>query len=68
MRQLKDYLLEIGRIVGKPELIDIGGRPDDGTRYKAEWFSISALTKETGYVPNLPFADGVAELTSTYKK
>lgn len=68
VRQLRDYLLEIGRIVGKPELIDIGGRPDDGTRYKAEWFSISALTKETGYLPKVPFADGVAELTSTYKK
>lgn len=59
IRPLKDYLYEIGRIAGKPELIEIGGRPDDGTRYKAEWFSISALTRETGYVPQIDFEKGV---------
>ena len=60
VRPLKDYLLEIGRVVGKPELIEIGGRPDDGTRYKAEWFSIERLSRETGYAPQIRFAEGLS--------
>ena len=59
VRPLKEYLREIGRIAGKPELIEIGGRPDDGTRYRAEWFSIDALERETGFVPQIAFEDGV---------
>lgn len=59
VRPLRDFLVEIGRIAGKPELIEIGGRPDDGTRYKAEWFSIAALARETGYAPQIDFEKGV---------
>lgn len=58
-RLLKDWLREVGEIAGHPELIQIGGRPDDGTRFKAEWFSIDALARETGYRPALSFADGI---------
>lgn len=58
---LADWLREIGRIAGKPELIGIGRRPDDGTRYRAEWFSIDAL-KRLGYLPQVPFVKGMAEL------
>lgn len=59
VRPLKDYLREIGSIFGKPELIEIGGRPDDGTRYKAEWFSIKPLVDDIGYVPSIKFAEGI---------
>lgn len=58
-KPLKDYLVEIGRLAGREDLIQIGGRPDDGTRYKAEWFDITPLASETGYVPRMDFADGV---------
>ena len=60
VRPLKDYLRAVGRVMGRPDLIEIGGRPDDGTRYRAEWFSIDRLTKETGYVPEIKFEDGIA--------
>lgn len=60
VKPLKDYLREIGRIAGREDLIGIGMRPDDGTRYKAEWFDISPLRLETGFAPQVDFADGVA--------
>lgn len=62
VRQLKDFLNEIGKVAGKPELIKVGGRPDDGTRYRQEWFSIADLQRETGYVPQIEFAKGVEGL------
>ena len=58
-RLLKEWLVEVGAIAGKAERIRIGGRPDDGTRFKAEWFSIDNLTRETGYVPRIEFKDGI---------
>lgn len=61
VRPLKEYLREIGMVSGKPELIEIGGRPDDGTRYRAEWFSIDKLSETIGYRPSIKFADGVKE-------
>jgi len=61
VRPLKDYLRAIGRVMGKEDLVGIGGRPDDGTRYKPEWFSIAKLTEETGYRPEIRFEDGVRE-------
>lgn len=58
-RLLKEFLVDIGRLAGCPELMKIGGRPDDGTRYKAEWFDIANLTEETGFVPQIDFETGV---------
>ena len=59
VRPLKEYLRTIGNIAGKPELIEIGGRPDDGTRYHPEWFSIDKLTDETGFMPHIRFDEGI---------
>ena len=59
VKPLKEYLTEIGRIAGHEELIGIGMRPDDGTRYMAEWFDISKLTAETGFTAITGFAEGV---------
>lgn len=58
-RLLKEFLMEIGRIAGCPQLMRIGGRPDDGTRYHKEWFDITNLTAETGFVPTISFEIGV---------
>lgn len=59
LRILADYLKEIGNICGKPELIKIGARPDDGTRYENSWFDISLLIEDTGYEARVSFEDGV---------
>lgn len=64
VRPLKDYLHAIGRVLGKDHLIGVGGRPDDGTRYKSEWFSIEALRRDTGYIPQIPFEEGVKGLVA----
>ena len=62
VRSLKDYLFELGRIAGCPELIGIGERPDDGTRYRPEWFDLGELKRATGYVPQVAFAGGVGSM------
>jgi nucleoside-diphosphate-sugar epimerase len=66
-RPLKEFLLEIGRVAGRPELIGIGRRADDGTRYRAEWFDISELSRATGFSPRKDFAEGVAEAAAALK-
>jgi len=58
---LADWLREIGRVAGKSELVAIGARPDDGTRYRREWFSIAPLAA-LGYEPRVMFADGVRQV------
>lgn len=61
LRILSDFLSEIGAVCGKPELIKIGARPDDGTRYKEEWFDITPLKNDTGYTPKISFEQGLKE-------
>lgn len=60
-RKLGEYLLEVGRIAARESLIGIGRRPDDGTRYRAEWFSIDPIRGETGFCPKIPFEEGVRQ-------
>lgn len=60
-RQLKDYLLEIGRITGCPDLIKIGARPDDGIVYSEEMFDISDLKETVGDYVKTSFSDGIAK-------
>ena len=61
LRILADYLTEIGEICGKPELIKIGARPDDGTRYEESWFDITPLKEDTGYSPRVSYKDGIQQ-------
>lgn len=67
-RLLKAFLADIGRIAGCPHLMKIGGRPDDGTRYRAEWFDIAKLTAETGFLPSISFEDGVKVNVASLKE
>ncbi len=64
-RPLCEFLREVGRIAGREDLIVIGGRPDDGTRYRSEWFNIAPLAADTGYRPRTAFADGVRALAES---
>ena len=67
-KPLKEYLAEIGRVSGCENLIGVGKRPDDGTRYKAEWFSINNLCRDTGFSPSKEFVVGVKENLEGLKK
>ena len=65
-RRLKDYLLEIGRMAGREELIRIGARPDDGITYEMEMFDIASLTAEIGAYNQTAFAAGIARTIREY--
>ena len=58
-RILKDYLLEIGKILCKPELVKIGIRPNDGISYTEDMFDISSLVSEIGNYNKTTFTDGI---------
>lgn len=58
-RQLKDYLLEIGRAYGREDLIKISARPDDGIVYTMDMFDISALVGDIGDYVSKSFSDGI---------
>lgn len=61
-KKLKEYLLEIGEIMDKKDLIGIGLRPDDGIEYKLSWFSIEKTKNEIGYQPSRSFRDNIEEI------
>lgn len=60
-RLLKEYLLEIGEILKKTSLIKIGARQDDGTRYSKDWYDISKLTRDTGFISEFEFKEGIVK-------
>ena len=45
---LSDYLLKIGKMLGREDLIKIGARGDDGVRYTFEMLDTSDLVKDIG--------------------
>lgn len=58
-QKLCEYLSKVGDIMGKPELIKIGSRPDDGLVYDISWFDISSLVRDTEYKPENSFEKGL---------
>lgn len=67
-RPLKEYLLAIEKCVDNGMCVGIGERSDDGTRYLAEWFDISALQQETGYHPQYTFEAGILEIVKRIRE
>lgn len=65
-RQLKDYLLEIGRAYGREDLIKIGVRPDDGIVYTMDMFDISALVCDIGDYVSKSFTEGIKYTIENY--
>lgn len=65
-RQLKDYLLEIGQLCGKEELIRIGLRPDDGIKYTLDMFNTEPLKKDIGEYITKNFTDGIKYTLENY--
>lgn len=62
---LREFLIQIPEIIGKDVRIGIGKKPDDGIIYKKEWFDISDLKNDTGYISKYPFSVGIQK---TYNK
>lgn len=65
-RQLKEYLLEVGRAYGKERLIKIGVRPDDGIVYTMEMFDNSALIRDIGEYVSKSFDEGIRYTIDNY--
>lgn len=65
-RQLKDYLLEIGQLYGKEELIKIDSRPDDGIKYTLDMFNTEPLKKDIGEYITKNFTDGIKYTLENY--
>ena len=67
-RILKEYLLEIGELVGMQEKIRIGVRPDDGIRYDFSMFDTSPLKESISDYVNISFDDGIKKTIDWLKK
>lgn len=65
-RQLKDYLMEIGNIYGKPELIKLGFRPDDGIKYTYDMLETKNLEREIGNYVSTSFSEGIRHTIENY--
>lgn len=65
-QKLKQYLNEIGRIFGKPELIKIGVRPDDGIKYTLDMFDIGSLKDDIGEYVSTSFEEGIKHTIEYY--
>ena len=65
-RPLKDYLKQIPKILGVTTPINIGVREDDGLRFAPEWFDISPLIEDTGYLPEVGFEQAVKNVACCY--
>lgn len=65
-RILKDYLTEIGEKCGKPELIKIGVRPDDGIVYTTEMFDNRQLVADIGEYVKKPFSENILYTIENY--
>lgn len=58
-RQLKEYLLEIGELYGRADLIKLGLRADDGVKYTLEMFDTTALKEDVGDYISKTFSEGI---------
>jgi nucleoside-diphosphate-sugar epimerase len=56
---LREYLLDIGKILKKEQLIGIGKKPNDGLVYELEWFSIKDLEKDVGFKVTKNFQENI---------
>jgi nucleoside-diphosphate-sugar epimerase len=61
-RILRDYLTELPGILGVSTEINLGARPDDGLRFRKEWFNINTLQNDTGYAPRVTFNDAIKDV------
>ena len=65
-RQLKEYLLKIGQLYGREDLIKIGLRPDDGIKYTWEMFDTVLLKQDIGEYITKNFNEGIKYTLDNY--
>lgn len=65
-RLLKEYLLEIGKIANKKELIKIGVRADDGIKYNYCMFDVENLKKDIGEYISMSFEEAIKYTIENY--
>lgn len=66
-RLLREYLLTIGALTGREDLIQIARRPDDGIVYTWEMFDTAALEAEIGPYVTHPFEEGIGAILESEK-
>jgi nucleoside-diphosphate-sugar epimerase len=64
---LKDYLLEVGNLCGKPQLLKFGVRPDDGIRYSISMFDNQNTVEEIGDYVSKTFDEGIKYTIANYR-
>lgn len=65
-RILKDYLIEIGHLYGREDLIKIGARPDDGIVYTLDMFDTDILKADIGKYVSKSFTEGIKYTIENY--
>lgn len=67
-RLLKDYLLNIGALVGCEDSVCIGKRPDDGIKYTMQMFNNSDTVKAVGEYVSMDFENGIKKTINWLKE
>lgn len=67
-RLLKDYLLNIGALVGCEDRVCIGKRPDDGIKYTMQMFNNSDTVKAVGEYVSMDFENGIKKTINWLKE
>ena len=65
-RILKNYLFEIGKLMGKEDKIKIGIRPDDGIVYTMDMFKTKSLINDIGNYVSKSFSEGIRYTLKNY--
>ena len=63
---LKEYLTDIGTQYGRPDLIKVGIRPDDGIVYSMDMFDIKDLVEDIGNYVQTDFGSGIRNTIDGY--
>jgi len=65
-RALREYLIEIGELYGRKDLIKIGARADDGIEYQMDMFKTQPLLDAIGNYVSMNFSDGIKYTLENY--
>lgn len=62
---LKNYVLEIGRILYKEELLKFGAKPYQQNQVMSLNVDISQLAKDTGFKSRISFIEGIKRIVNS---
>jgi nucleoside-diphosphate-sugar epimerase len=63
-RPLRAWLEEARRVLEAETPLGFGEQPDDGLRFEESWFDIADLRQDTGYAPQVGFAEAVRNVAA----